>query len=70
MLRFVGLLLMYIGFLWTAFSGLCSAVFVISLLNNGQTTDMTAVLLVGIPSTLVGLILYAIGRWLRPATHV
>lgn len=64
--RLFGLILIVIGTLWLVLTGLCSAAFLIGLLGEGNLRDVGVVLTIGIPSALVGGIIYAIGRWLRP----
>ncbi|MEQ1753715.1 MAG: hypothetical protein ABL973_06245 [Micropepsaceae bacterium] len=66
MTRFFGLLLMTIGTMCIVLSGLCSALFAISFLQNGQQSDLSAVVIVGVPSVVTGAVIYAVGRWLRP----
>lgn len=66
MARFVGLSLMVVGGLWSAFSGLCSAAFVISFLKSGQISDASSVVFIGAPSVLLGAAIYYIGRLLNP----
>jgi len=67
--RFVGLLLIAVGVLWLVLTGLCSAAFVIALLAEGHPGDATGVLAIGLPSALIGGVIYAIGRWLRPTNR-
>lgn len=64
--RLFGLILIVIGTLWLVLTGLCSAAFLIGLLGEGNLRDVGVVLTIGIPSALVGGIIYAVGRWLRP----
>lgn len=64
--RLFGLILIVIGTLWLVLTGLCSAAFFIGLLGEGNLRDVGVVLTIGIPSALVGGIIYAVGRWLRP----
>lgn len=71
--RFIGLVLIVIGALWMAASGLCTAVFGISLFAEGTTSDLAEagsiillMLVYGGVSALAGLGVYAIGRALRP----
>ncbi len=65
--RFVGLLLIVAGVLWLVLTGLCSAAFALALIGEGNLNDITGVLAIGVPSALIGGVIYAIGRWLRPA---
>jgi hypothetical protein len=64
--RLFGLILIVIGVLWLVLTGLCSAAFFVGLLGQGNLSDLGAVLMIGIPSALIGGVIYAIGRWLRP----
>ncbi len=64
--RFVGLLLVAVGVLWLVLTGLCTAAFVIALAAEGHLNDATGAFAIGIPSALIGGVIYAIGRWLRP----
>lgn len=64
--RLIGLILIVIGLMWLVTTGLCSAAFAIGLAGEGNLGDLGAVLMIGIPSALIGGIIYAIGRWLRP----
>ena len=63
--RFIGLLLLVFGFFWMAFSGLCTLAFGISFAQNNQTIgDLMPVLLIGVPSTFGGYLIFSYGRWL------
>ena len=64
--RFIGLVLIVIGTLWLVLTGLCSTAFAIGLLGEGNLGDVTGILTIAIPSALIGGLIYAIGRWLRP----
>jgi hypothetical protein len=64
--RLVGLMLMVIGIFWLVMTGLCSGAFLIGLLGEGNLNDAGGVLMIGIPSALIGGVLYSIGRWLAP----
>lgn len=64
--RFVGLLLIVIGVMWIVLTGLCSVAFAIGLLGGGNLNDIGGVLMIGVPSALIGGIIFAVGRWLRP----
>ncbi|MFM9862722.1 MAG: hypothetical protein ACKVRO_03860 [Micropepsaceae bacterium] len=66
--RLIGLILIVIGTLWLVLTGLCSGAFLIGFLGQGNLSDIGAVFAIGIPSALIGGIVYAIGRWLRPST--
>ena len=64
--RLIGLVLIVIGALWLVLTGLCSAAFAIGLAGEGNLNDLGGVLMIGAPSALIGGLIYAIGRWLRP----
>jgi len=70
--RIVGLVLITVGVLWTAASGLCSAGFFVTLLTEGggdlreALSILPMILLVGGFSTGLGIVLYVVGRALRP----
>jgi hypothetical protein len=64
--RLIGLILIVIGTLWLVLTGLCTAAFAIGLLGEGNLGDITVILTIAIPSILIGGLIYAIGRWLRP----
>lgn len=64
--RLFGLILIVIGVLWLALTGLCTAAFAIGLLGEGNLGDISVILTIAIPSTLIGGLIYAVGRWLRP----
>jgi hypothetical protein len=64
--RLFGLILIVIGTLWLVLTGLCTAAFAIGLLGEGNLGDITVILTIAIPSILIGGLIYAIGRWLRP----
>lgn len=66
MSRLIGLVLIVVGAVWLLTTGLCSAAFGIAFLEHGNTGDFGTVLLIGLPSALIGGVIYAIGRWLRP----
>jgi hypothetical protein len=61
-----GLILIVIGTLWLMLTGLCSGAFLIGLLGEGNLRDVGVILTIAIPSALIGAIIYAFGRWLRP----
>jgi hypothetical protein len=71
--RFIGLVLIVIGVLWMAASGLCSAGFAVALFaeGGGNASDalsvLSVVLLYGGLSALLGFGVFAIGRVLRPS---
>ena len=71
--RFFGLILIAVGALVMALSGLCTAAFAVMLLaespgaNLGEALSFLLLALVyGGIAALAGLGLFAIGRWLRP----
>jgi hypothetical protein len=70
--RLLGLVLIVIGVLWMGASGLCTAAFALSLFagGDGDLAEASSILLLmliyGGGSVLVGLGVYALGRWLRP----
>jgi uncharacterized membrane protein HdeD (DUF308 family) len=68
--RFIALSLIVIGIFWMGFSGLCTAAFGVSFLQNDQTlSDIAPVLLIGVPSVIIGYAIFAFGRWLRDRPH-
>ena len=70
MQRFMALSLIVIGIFWMGFSGLCTAVFGVSFLQNDQTLwDIAPVLFIGVPSVAAGYAIFAFGRWLRDRPH-
>ncbi len=64
--RLIGLILVVVGILWLVLTGLCTTAFAIGLLGEGNLGDVTVILTIAIPSALIGGLIYAIGRWLRP----
>jgi hypothetical protein len=64
--RFIGLILIVIGAFWLVLTGLCSAAFAIGILGEGNLGDIGVILTIAVPSALIGGVIYAIGRWLRP----
>jgi hypothetical protein len=72
--RIVGLVLIVVGLLWTALSGLCSAAFFVTLFTEGggdmreALSIMPMILLVGGFSAGIGFVVYIVGRALRPKT--
>lgn len=69
--RIIGLTLIIVGLLWTALSGLCSAAFFVTLLTEGgdvreALSIVPMIVLVGGFSTGIGIVLYVVGRALRP----
>ena len=69
--RFVGLIFIVVGVLWMSAAGLCSAGFFVSILVDGA--DFREVLsivpmigLVGGFGVGIGLVIYVVGRALRP----
>lgn len=70
MIRFLGLILITLGALWVALSGLCTLVFAISFLQSGPMSDVGVALFVGIPSIAAGFALFLFGRYLAPRKNV
>jgi hypothetical protein len=71
--RFIGLILIVVGVLWAAASGLCSAWFFgWMFFEGGDIREILSivpmVLLVGGFSAGMGFVLYVVGRALRPKT--
>jgi hypothetical protein len=72
--RIVGLVLIVVGLLWTALSGLCSAAFFVTLFTEGggdlreALSIVPMILLVGGFSAGIGFVFYIVGRALRPKT--
>ena len=64
--RFVGLVLVSIGILWLALTGLCTAVALATLAQQGNLGDSMLILVFAIPSAILGGSLYLVGRLLRP----
>lgn len=64
--RLIGLILVVISTLWLVLTGLCSAAFAIGLMGEGNLNDLGGVLAIGLPSALIGAMIYAVGRLLRP----
>ena len=69
--RFIGLILIVIGTLWLAASGLCSAAFFVSLFTTGgdfreALSIVPMILLVGGFSCGIGFAVVVIGRAMRP----
>ena len=69
--RFIGLILIVVGVLWAAASGLCSAWFFgMMFFEGGDIREMLSIvpmlLLVGGFSAGMGFVIYVVGRALRP----
>lgn len=68
--RFVGLILISIGVLWLALTGLCTVFTFVVVLNDASSTiyfsDVVMVLSFAIPSAILGTAIYFVGRLLRP----
>lgn len=70
--RMIGLVMIVVGGLWMALSGLCSAAFAVGMLteSNGNFREALSIfpmiLLVGGFSAGIGLVVYVVGRALRP----
>lgn len=63
--RLIGLVLTVIGLLWLVMTGLCNATFLVQMLGEGDWSNADLVLILGLPSALIGGAIYAAGRWLR-----
>jgi hypothetical protein len=72
--RIIGLVLIAAGVLWIAASGLCTAAFFVTLFTESAPdvrevmSIAPMVILVGGFSIGIGLVLYIVGRALRPKT--
>lgn len=66
--RLVGLVLMVAGLSWVVLTGVCNAGFLGQMLFEGDWSNADLVLILGVPSALIGGIIYAVGRWLRSST--
>ncbi len=64
--RFVGLVLLSIGVLWLALTGLCTAVAFITLAGQGDLSAVMLILVFAAPSAILGGAIYFVGRLLRP----
>ncbi len=69
--RIIGLVLIVGGLLWIALSGLCSAAFFVTLFTEGgdlreALSIVPMIVLVGGFSAGLGLVVYVVGRALRP----
>lgn len=64
MLRFFGHILMAIGAVWAASSGVCTAIFGLSWSKSGNPNDLLGVLQLGVPSVLFGVFLYLVGHYI------
>ena len=61
--RFIGRVLIVVGTLWLALTGLCTAIIAIAHRENELAY---IVLFCGTISALIGGMIYSIGAWLRP----
>ena len=70
--RFVGLIFMSIGVLWLSLTGLCTlGMFATLISTDGLSAgvgDLALILIVAVPSALIGGAVYFVGRLLRPKT--
>ena len=68
--RFVGLIFMSLGVLWLALTGLCSVGMLATLVSTDGLSaglgDLLLILIVAVPSALIGGAIYFLGRLLRP----
>ena len=68
--RFVGLIFMSIGVLWLGLTGLCTlGTFATLIGSDGLSAglgDVALILIVAVPSALIGGAVYFVGRLLRP----
>lgn len=69
--RFLSLVLIVVGVLWMGVSGLCSAAFFVTLFTDGADlrevlSILPMILLVGGFSAGIGLVVFIVGRALRP----
>ena len=69
--RIIGLVLIVGGLLWATLSGLCSAAFFVTLFTEGgdfreALSIVPMIVLVGGFSAGIGIVLYVVGRALRP----
>ena len=66
--RFFGLVLIVVGVIWLVTTGLCTLIFVTFVVRAyGLTSgDMQTIVIVAVPSALIGWGLYVLGRRLRP----
>ena len=63
--RFAGLIVVAFGILLLAFGGLCSAVYLLSFLAEGDLKNLGLAVMVGVPTALVGGMIIAAGRAFR-----
>lgn len=63
--RLIGRALIVIGLLWVVMTGLCNMGFLAQMFGEGDWSNADLVLIIGVPSALIGGIIYALGRWLR-----
>jgi hypothetical protein len=64
--RFVGLILLSIGVLWLALTGLCTVVAFVTLMGDGDFSDIMLILPFTVISAALGAAVYIVGRLLRP----
>ena len=65
--RFVGLILISIGVLWLVLTGLCTAAAFVTLMSEGNLSDIMLILTFSVPSAVLGGAVYFVGRLLRPS---
>lgn len=65
--RLIGLILIVVAVLWLATTGLCTLGFLWFVIQSYDlmSSDMMLVMMFAVPSVLIGLGLYALGRRLR-----
>lgn len=65
--RLIGLVLIVVAVLWLATTGLCTLGFLWFVIQSYDlmSSDMMLVMMFAVPSVLIGLGLYALGRRLR-----
>lgn len=66
--RFFGLVLIVVGVIWLVTTGLCTVVFLtfVAQAYGLASSDMQTIVIIAVPSALIGWGLYALGRRLRP----
>jgi hypothetical protein len=64
--RFFGLILVSIGILWLALTGLCTVVALALLASEGDLGDIMLILPFTAVSTILGGAVYLVGRLMRP----
>jgi hypothetical protein len=64
--RFIGLILISIGVLWLALTGLCTAAAFVMMMTEGGLSDIMLILPFTAVSAILGGGVYYLGRLLRP----